>query len=64
VENKGIGIRIDDPAPDFAMLARAQGVDAFGPVTEPGDVGAILDQAIALVEAGKPVVIDVHTTAR
>jgi thiamine pyrophosphate-dependent acetolactate synthase large subunit-like protein len=64
VENKGIGIRIDEPAPDFAMLARAQGVDAFGPVTEPGDLGAILDQAIALVEAGKPVVVDIHTTAR
>ena len=64
VENKGIGIRIDEPAPDFAMLARAQGVDSFGPVTEPGDLGAILDQAIALVEAGKPVVVDIHTTAR
>ena len=64
VENKGIGIRIDEPAPDFAMLARTQGVDAFGPVTEPGDLGAILDQAIALVEAGKPVVVDIHTTAR
>ena len=33
VENRWIGQRIDDPAPDLAMLARAQGLDGIGPVT-------------------------------
>ena len=35
VENKGIGIRIEDPAPDLGAIARALHVDAFGPVSEP-----------------------------
>ncbi len=64
VENKGIGIRIDEPAPDFASLAKSMGVMGFGPVTEPGDLGKILDQAIKIVESGKPVVVDVHTQPR
>jgi thiamine pyrophosphate-dependent acetolactate synthase large subunit-like protein len=33
VENRWIGQRIDDPAPDLAMLARAQGLDGIGPVS-------------------------------
>ena len=61
VENKGVGIRIEDPAPDFAALSRSIGVAAFGPVEHPGDVGAVLDEAIAIVDSGKPVVIDVLT---
>ena len=64
VENKGVGIRIEEPAPDFASLAKSMGVTGFGPVTEPGDLGKILDEAIKIVESGKPVVVDVHTQAR
>jgi thiamine pyrophosphate-dependent acetolactate synthase large subunit-like protein len=64
VENKGIGIRIEDPVPDLVTIARAFNVDAFGPVTEPGELGGVLDQAIAIVESGKPVVVDVFTQPR
>jgi thiamine pyrophosphate-dependent acetolactate synthase large subunit-like protein len=64
VENKGIGIRIDEPAPDFATLARSMGVAGFGPVTEPGDLAKVLDEAIKVVESGKPAVVDVYTTPR
>jgi acetolactate synthase-1/2/3 large subunit len=64
VENKGIGIRLDEPAPDFASLARSMGVAGFGPVTEPGELGKILDEAIMIVESGKPAVVDVHTQSR
>jgi acetolactate synthase-1/2/3 large subunit len=64
VENKGIGIRIEGPAPDFAALARSIGVQAFGPVASPGDLGAVLDDAIKIVDSGKPVVVDVLTQAR
>jgi hypothetical protein len=35
IENKGIGIRIEDPAPDLAAIARALNVDGFGPITDP-----------------------------
>jgi len=64
VENKGIGIRIEDPAPDLGAIARALHVDAFGPVTEPDQLGATLDKAIAIVESGKPAVVDVITQPR
>jgi len=64
VANKGIGIRIEDPVPDLCTIARAFGVDAFGPITEPGDLGPALDKAIPIVESGKPVVVDVFTQPR
>lgn len=64
VENKGIGIRIEGPEPDFAMLARSQGVAAFGPVKDPNELAAVLAEAIKVVESGKPAVVDIHTTAR
>ena len=33
VENKGVGIRIDDPAPDFAKIAQGFGIFALRVVT-------------------------------
>ena len=64
VENKGIGIHINDPEPDLAALARSLGVEGFGPVTEPDNLGPMLDKAIKIVEEGKPCVVDVITAAR
>jgi acetolactate synthase-1/2/3 large subunit len=64
VENKGIGIRIEGPSPDFAMMARSQGVAGFGPVTNPKDLAGVLEEAIKVVESGKPAVVDIRTTAR
>ncbi len=64
IENKGIGIRIEGPSPDFAMLAKSQGVAGFGPVTDPNDLASVLEEAIKVVESGKPAVVDIHTTAR
>jgi acetolactate synthase I/II/III large subunit len=64
VENKGIGIRIEDPAPDLAAISRALSVDAFGPVTEPDQLGSTLDKAMTIVEGGKPAVVDIITQPR
>jgi thiamine pyrophosphate-dependent acetolactate synthase large subunit-like protein len=64
VENKGIGIRIEEPAPDLASIARALHVDGFGPINEPDQLGPTLDKAIAIVESGKPAVVDVITQPR
>ena len=47
-----------------AAIARALGVEGFGPVTEPDDLGPTLDKAIKIVEEGKPVVVDVVTAPR
>jgi thiamine pyrophosphate-dependent acetolactate synthase large subunit-like protein len=64
VENKGIGIRIEDPAPDLAAIARALSVEGFGPVTEPDQLGRTLDKAIDIVCEGKPAVVDVIAQPR
>ncbi len=64
IENKGIGIRIEEPAPDLTAIARALHVDGFGPITEPDQLGPVLDQAIGIVESGKPAVVDVITQPR
>ena len=64
IENKGIGIRIEDPAPDLTAIARALHVDGFGPITEPDLLGQTLDKAIEIVESGKPAVVDVITQQR
>jgi len=64
IENKGIGIRIEDPAPDLTAIARALHVDGFGPITEPDLLGPTLDKAIEIVESGKPAVVDVITQPR
>src|SRR5690606_4552587 len=59
VENKWIGQRIDDPAPDVAGFARAQGFEA-----ETVDTYADLERALArgldLVAAGGRFVLDVR----
>jgi hypothetical protein len=60
VENKWIGQRIADPDVDIAGMARSQGAVAFGPVTEIDDLIPTFEKAIAAVEAGSVVVIDVR----
>jgi thiamine pyrophosphate-dependent acetolactate synthase large subunit-like protein len=64
VENKGIGIRIEEPAPDLAAIARALNVDGFGPISEPQQLGGVLDKAIEVVQSGRPAVVDVITQPR
>jgi thiamine pyrophosphate-dependent acetolactate synthase large subunit-like protein len=62
VENKWIGQRISDPDIDMAQLARAQGAQGFGPVTEAAAMGEAFQQAIAVVEGGGVAVVDVRVT--
>jgi thiamine pyrophosphate-dependent acetolactate synthase large subunit-like protein len=60
VENKWIGQRISDPDPDLAGLGRAQGARGFGPVKNAADLPRVYAEAIAAVEAGETVVVDVQ----
>jgi len=60
VENRWIGQRISEPDIDLASMARAQGAQSFGPVTAAADLPATFAKAIAAVEAGQVVVVDVR----
>ena len=59
VENRWIGQRIDEPAIDLAAYARAQGLDAIGPVESPDGLQAALEEGLAVVDAGRPCLVDV-----
>ena len=59
IENRWIGQRIDEPAIDFAALARSQGVEAAGPVERLADLAGALDEALDAVAFGKPHLLDV-----
>ena len=62
VENKVVGIRIDDPAPDFARIAQGFGVHAEGPLDDAGAVDAALRRALRVVkDEGRPALVDVIT---
>jgi len=60
VENRWIGQRIDHPQLDFAGLARAQGVEAEGPVKNVPDLEAAIRRGLKVVEQGRPYLIDAH----
>jgi thiamine pyrophosphate-dependent acetolactate synthase large subunit-like protein len=60
LENKWIGMRIDDPAVDLVALARSQGFEAAGPVERVADLPAALDTAIKAVAAGSSYLLDVR----
>ncbi|HEV8584068.1 MAG TPA: thiamine pyrophosphate-dependent enzyme [Methylomirabilota bacterium] len=62
VENKVVGIRIDDPAPDFARIAQGFGVHAEGPIDTADAVGPALRRALRVVkDEGRPALVDVLT---
>ena len=62
-ENRWIGQRIANPAPDLASMARAQGWTAFGPIEDAGEFAQLLPEAIAAVKSGSMIVIDVVVQA-
>jgi acetolactate synthase I/II/III large subunit len=60
IENKVVGIRIDDPAPDFAKIAHGFGVHAEGPIDAAAAVGPALRRALRVVkDEGRPALVDV-----
>ena len=60
VRNRWIGLRMDDPMPDIATLARGQGAVGIGPVTRAADVAGALEQGVAVLKQGGVCVIDFH----
>ena len=63
-ERAYIGMDMDDPAPDFAAMARSMGWYAEGPFESPEGVADALKRAIAQVKAGKPALLDTVTQRR
>jgi thiamine pyrophosphate-dependent acetolactate synthase large subunit-like protein len=64
IDRTGIGVTLNDPNIDFAMLAKSLGVYSEGPITNPNDLGPALKRAVAQVKAGGPALVDVVTQPR
>ena len=58
--NRWIGQRIEDPAPDIAKMAEAQGVVGIGPVTGRAALSEAIGRAVDCVRGGRPCLVDVH----
>jgi benzoylformate decarboxylase/acetolactate synthase-1/2/3 large subunit len=60
IERARIGMAIDEPAPDFAAIARGFGWWAQGPVTDPDRVrDAVRTAADHVLATGRPALVDV-----
>jgi hypothetical protein len=60
VENKWIGQRLADPEIDLAAMARAQGAQGFGPVSDGADLPGVLAAAVAAAKDGAVALVDVR----
>ena len=60
VKNRWIGLRLEDPMPDIAKLAEAQGAVGIGPVTKASDVSAAIARGVDVLKKGGVCVIDLH----
>jgi thiamine pyrophosphate-dependent acetolactate synthase large subunit-like protein len=60
VANRWIGQAIREPDIDIAAMARAQGCVGIGPVADSKRLVAALEEGIAALRAGRPVVVDVR----
>jgi thiamine pyrophosphate-dependent acetolactate synthase large subunit-like protein len=59
-----VGTSLDDPAIDFASLARSMGVEAEGPIADPDKLQEAFDRGVAAVQDGRPYLIDTLTQPR
>jgi acetolactate synthase I/II/III large subunit len=59
-----IGNVIEDPNIDYAAMLRGLGVWAEGPIDDPARLGPVLREALAMVDQGEPVLIDVVAQPR
>ncbi|HEX5279601.1 MAG TPA: thiamine pyrophosphate-binding protein [Micropepsaceae bacterium] len=58
--NRWIGLRLEDPPPDIAMLARAQGAVGIGPVTTSNEVPKAISEGVGVLKSGGVCIIDFH----
>jgi len=60
VKNRWIGLRMENPMPDIATIARGQGATGIGPITRASDVAGALEQGVAVLKQGGVCMIDFH----
>jgi thiamine pyrophosphate-dependent acetolactate synthase large subunit-like protein len=60
VKNRWIGLRLEDPSPDIAKLAEAQGAVGIGPITNPRDLTPGIEKGVDVLKKGGVCVIDLH----
>jgi thiamine pyrophosphate-dependent acetolactate synthase large subunit-like protein len=62
IENRGVGIYIEEPATDFATMASSFGVEGLPAVEDPNDLARTLQRAVHIVATEhRPVLVDVLT---
>jgi thiamine pyrophosphate-dependent acetolactate synthase large subunit-like protein len=59
-----IGTVITDPNIDYAKMAASMGVESYGPVEDPAQLGPAIKRGIEVVKSGRPYLIDVVTQGR
>jgi acetolactate synthase-1/2/3 large subunit len=64
IENTHIGVALDEPNINYAMLAKAYGMYSSGPIENPKDLGPAIREALAVVKKGEPALVDVVTQPR
>ena len=57
IENTHVGVALDDPNINYAMLAKAYGMYSSGPIENPKDLGPALKEALAVVKKGEPALV-------
>jgi thiamine pyrophosphate-dependent acetolactate synthase large subunit-like protein len=62
--NVGVGVDLNRPATDFAMLAKSFELYGEGPVVNPGEIRLALARGVKLVKSGKLALIDTVTQPR
>ena len=58
--NRWIGLRMEDPLPNIAKMAEAQGAVGIGPVTKSSDVRGAIEKGVGILKQGGVCVIDFH----
>ena len=64
VENKVVAMRMEDPAVDFAAMARSFGCGGEGPITKPEELAPAFRRAVDEVKRGHTVLVDVRVENR
>src|SRR6266850_2436072 len=64
LDNVGVGVSLEGPATDFAMLAKSFGLHAEGPIVDPDEIRSALQRGVKLVKDGKLALIDTVTQPR
>jgi thiamine pyrophosphate-dependent acetolactate synthase large subunit-like protein len=59
-KNRWIGLRMEDPVPNIAKFAEAQGAVGIGPVTTQEDMRAAIAKGVDVLKKGGVCVIDFH----